>query len=1101
MAPFIPYPETDDPEFNRVIAAKKEFAYHTSQNSHSPPPSCDTPSQFKLTPNQKVVKGFLSPHTPYNSILLFHGTGTGKTCSAISIAEQFNNIFPKKHLVLVSGNLKDNFRKEIFDASKIASRPDGGLDLDNIPACTGNKYVRGIPDRYRISKDTLENKVKRIVNERWQIMAYGEFYNEYMRMEEGINKLTQNQGLRKRRLDKALADLYSDRVIIIDEAHTLRISGESTKKRVPPKVEHILRVARNVKLVLLTATPMYNDAVEIVYLLSLMMLNDKRIDTPLSPSLFFEGDRLTKKGKVRLADYCRGYVSYVSAADPHTFPARLLPSINGDKNVLGPDDVPSVDIFGKPLPKQTTASLLSHNLVKSYFGEKQLQAYNQVRGTILNTNTNTNTNTNSNALSNSENDDIIHDDLPRQAIVTALEVSNIAFPTVPAFGVEGFNSCFIKAPRSSKESASWTYQPAIQRTHGQFLDEINLEKHASKMKRITDYIMKSEGIVYVYTNFVYNGALPLAFALEHQGFRKYGGVQLLKDAVATSKGRGMSYIILSANDEISPNNLKEIAVAKSAENIDGSVIKVVIGTSVATEGIDFKAIREVHIMEPWYNFNKLEQIFGRAIRHCSHARLPKEHRNVTIYQHVNLSRKLKKEESVDMRVYRIADEKQNAIDEVESVLKSSSIDCLLTPVKSDLNLRNMKTSQKHVIDRYVVKAAKPECSVKASSSGIGTDSSTFHKHFIDDDIRLAKDAIAKVFRTGHVHDFDAIAIKCKCPEEVVAYALNDMISNKERILDSAGNVGIIDYKSNKYLFQPLGEQFERLTVDQRAPDSWHQFNVGRMKIDLKHLVIAQNPEQSSTQQKPEKNSEDSKSKKNMAVKEEDSDWKGIVKYIESRVEIMSKSFPDASVARAYKPQIIDYVIDRLEQGQLLKLAENYDVLPSRIKESVDGLGQLYIDSAGGKGKVFLAILENDKKGAKYFVLKDGKMKPCGVRETNRVVELESARKRQLLEVLGIETLRDAVGFITSDSIKYKFKLIRADAPKATGTVCASNSEMKKNALETLINDVTTDVLSADVKATKEDLCNLYEIALRKHNPSRMLRPYQFYLVPKKSEST
>jgi hypothetical protein len=1111
-ASFIPYPDTDNPDFNRAIAAKKEFAHHFSEASRkaSTTTSCDTPTKFSLTPNQKVVKGFVSPQTPYNGVLLFHGTGTGKTCSAISIAEQFDDIFQKKHLVLVSGNLKDNFKKEIFDAAKIAARPDGSLDLDYIPSCTGTKYIKGIPDRYRINKETLENKVKRIVNERWQLMAYGEFYNEYMKVEESINKITPTKALQKRRLDQALADIYSDRVIVIDEVHTLRISGESTKKRVPPKVEHILRVARNVKLVLLTATPMYNDAVEIVYLLSLLLLNDKRITTPLSPSLFFEGGKLTAKGKKLLEQYSRGYVSYVSANDPLTFPARLSPLINNDPFILRKDDMPTVDIFNKALPHESTTSLLSHNLVKSYFGEKQVQVYNQVRGSIL---SNYNSN-NNNADDDNDNEDDDNAGISKQAIVTALEVSNVAFPSSPAYGLEGFNSCFIKtSSRSSKDIASWAYQPSIQRKHGQFLDATNLEQHASKMKRIIDYILSSEGIVYVYTNYVYNGALPLAFALEHRGFRKYGGIQLLKDAKSSNEARGLNYVVLSANDEISPNNLKEIGLAKSAENVDGSLIKVIIGTSVATEGIDFKAIREVHIMEPWYNFNKLEQIFGRAVRHCSHARLPKEKRNVTIYKHVNLQRESnKKEESVDLRVYRIADVKQKAIDEVEAILKESSFDCLLTPDKTDLVVKDMKTSQNRLVDKYVVKAPKTQCSTKTQPSRMGTDTSTFHKQFIDDEIDQAKIAIANLFKRGHIFDFGSVVEKCQFSEEVIAYALNDMIQNKDRILDSTGNVGIIDYKSDKYLFQPLGKQFERLTVEQRAPDAWDQFNLGRMKVDLKHLskvVVSQQKTQAETEgnSKPTdkdkmgkgKGKDKDKMKKNAASSSPmpHRAWHEIVTHIESMVVKLSKLFPNANVALGYKSQIYDYAIDRLDVEQLLLLVESLETLPSNIKSSIYRMGQLYEDN----DKLFIATVDSDRKDAKYFVMKEGKMKPCGVRDTNRVLELETERRKNILITLNIKSLRDAVGFITPESLSHKFKLIRADAPKATGTVCASNSEMKKHMLEGMIKDVNPEVLVSTKKVTKEDLCNLFEIVLRKHNPSRMLRPYSFYLVPKKNEST
>ena len=43
----------------------------------------------ELNNNQKFIKTFLSPNTPYNGCLLFHGVGVGKTCSSISVAEGF----------------------------------------------------------------------------------------------------------------------------------------------------------------------------------------------------------------------------------------------------------------------------------------------------------------------------------------------------------------------------------------------------------------------------------------------------------------------------------------------------------------------------------------------------------------------------------------------------------------------------------------------------------------------------------------------------------------------------------------------------------------------------------------------------------------------------------------------------------------------------------------------------------------------------------------------------------------------------------------------------------------------------------------------------
>ena len=48
---------------------------------------------FKLLNHQIYLKNILSPHSPYNGILLFHGVGVGKTCSAITIAETDNNAY------------------------------------------------------------------------------------------------------------------------------------------------------------------------------------------------------------------------------------------------------------------------------------------------------------------------------------------------------------------------------------------------------------------------------------------------------------------------------------------------------------------------------------------------------------------------------------------------------------------------------------------------------------------------------------------------------------------------------------------------------------------------------------------------------------------------------------------------------------------------------------------------------------------------------------------------------------------------------------------------------------------------------------------------
>ena len=98
--------------------------------------------RFELSPHQIFVKNFLSLQTPYNSLLLYHGLGTGKTCSAIGICEEMRKYMTrmgriKKMLIVASPNVQDNFRLQLFDESKL-NLVDGKWDIQ---ACLGTSII------------------------------------------------------------------------------------------------------------------------------------------------------------------------------------------------------------------------------------------------------------------------------------------------------------------------------------------------------------------------------------------------------------------------------------------------------------------------------------------------------------------------------------------------------------------------------------------------------------------------------------------------------------------------------------------------------------------------------------------------------------------------------------------------------------------------------------------------------------------------------------------------------------------------------------------------------------------------------------------------
>ena len=143
----------------------------------------------------------------------------------------------------------------------------------------------------------------------------------------------------------------------------------------------------------------------------------------------------------------------------------------------------------------------------------------------------------------------------------------------------------------------------------------------------------------------------------------------------TEGGNPARYVMITGDASYSPNNDEDIKYLNSDDNKDGKLVKIVIISKAAGEGIDFKNIRQVHILEPWYNMNRMEQIIGRGVRNLSHCKLNFEERNVEIFLHATLLGT--EEESADMYVYRLAERKAIAIGEVTRVLKEVAVDCLL----------------------------------------------------------------------------------------------------------------------------------------------------------------------------------------------------------------------------------------------------------------------------------------------------------------------------------------------------------------------------------------------------------------------------------------
>jgi superfamily II DNA or RNA helicase len=69
------------------------------------------------------------------------------------------------------------------------------------------------------------------------------------------------------------------------------------------------------------------------------------------------------------------------------------------------------------------------------------------------------------------------------------------------------------------------------------------------------------------------------------------------------------------------------------ENKVGDIIKIIMISPAGAEGINLRNCRQVHILEPYWNEGRIEQVIGRAIRQCHHVDLPMSERTVDVFRY------------------------------------------------------------------------------------------------------------------------------------------------------------------------------------------------------------------------------------------------------------------------------------------------------------------------------------------------------------------------------------------------------------------------------------------------------------------------------------
>lgn len=697
-----------------VLANKKQFPdwiNKTFIKYKSTGKENKNPSGFKPFKYQLFLRDYMQFESPYRGILLYHGLGSGKSCTSIQIAENLKNL--KNIVVILPASLKDNY---ITDGLKFCGDP--------IYKTNPNEIFK----KYTFISSNASNTVQ---------------------------QMKQIGGL-------------DNKVIIVDEAHNLisrmvgGITGDNSQGRA---IYDMLMDAKDSKIVFLTGTPVVNNIFEAAIMYNVLrgyiyvtvfkivyvddeygkQWNLRRVEEEIEKlqgvdyvetikqSKTMEISILSKPWHEDFEEIIRDIENKgkemnvgIEYLDYKKF--TLFPDSGGEggdedfkkvfisESSIGYDKMKNKNIFAKRIlgltsyyksSNQNLPSVKYHDTEKIAMDSYQFNEYYLVR---------------SEEKKSRQLNDIR---------VFSRQYSNFAFPPEiirPGIGEklqkknnEQNEKIFkVSSALEKEENKELAKEEDIKKLEksvknalsklekGDYLKINNLGKYSNKMKRIFENIKKTNGLVFIYSDFrTLEGVEVFAKVLEANGYSKFSGSGT--DSKSNSKSNNKSnnksdnklnkkqnktlkYAIYSGLEDFNERN-KILKTFTASNNKYGEHIKCILATSAGAEGLDLKNIRQVHIMEPYWNEVRIKQVIGRAVRRNSHIDLPKNEQNVEVFRYLSVISeedkkflKPKEQISTDEIITEIARKKEYITEEMLTLMKEASVDCVLNAFDNGGNI-------------------------------------------------------------------------------------------------------------------------------------------------------------------------------------------------------------------------------------------------------------------------------------------------------------------------------------------------------------------------------------------------------------------------------
>jgi superfamily II DNA or RNA helicase len=615
---------------------------------------CNEKRDNSITKYQAFVGQFLNYMSPFKDILVYHGVGAGKTYTAINMYNILFNYTPKWNIfMLIPAALHDD--PWLKDIQKFMSKQDYEERFKNIIFI---HYDSPIADR-----DFLE-KVKK-------------------------------------------ADSSKTSVFIFDEAHRFinnvynNISGKKGKRAqtIYDYIQQEKRENSNTRVVLLSATPAVNNPFEFALIFNLLRPGSFPTSEGIFQQLFISSSNfasLNEDTKNMFQRRILGLVSYYIGATPDKFASKTVHYTN----ITMEQYQEEIYNYFEEIEEQKEKLRLKMSRGKvgdqmSTYASYTRQACNFVFPNI-DEKINGEKRPRPGHFRIKETDAVVITEgknLEKKNELVKSKAEVLEYMKATRIFVNSFIDFLKNALRLDKE-AKYTISDDVKKFKNEynssFTDFIQKEKKISKLLtamnmcspkfiRIIFNILKTKGTVMIYSNYVeMEGLQLLKVYLSFFGFlsidddKEFDKTKLDPEKKLEKDGLRYCEFHGGVDREVRKIN-KEIF--NKTENKYGKFCKIIMISPAGTEGINLNNVRQVHIMEPYWNEVRIEQVIGRALRFCQHKDLPMEERHVDVFRY-KMVRKNKKI-TTDEKMEDISRKKNNLLLSFIDAVKEAAVDCEL----------------------------------------------------------------------------------------------------------------------------------------------------------------------------------------------------------------------------------------------------------------------------------------------------------------------------------------------------------------------------------------------------------------------------------------